>query len=329
MRITSPPEATLARHSVAFHDSESELMEQLVPVVTAAVDAGEALALALRPTTETALRAAVECPSDVLVLARPDGPDGPSGQTLAARWARELRELTTSGRQPINVITEHWSAFDGADGGFWTELDAAANIALSALPVSMTCFYPAYPLHGSVVEGALRNHRTLLRHGLLSANDAYLPPTEVLLATPAPAPLVLGPPDERRTFGAWALNDVRDSVETAMLAAGFGRDRAEDVVLAVNEIATNAVEHGPRRGRAVRVDRRRRLRGRGARRRGPAQPAARAGRPAPGRAPRARRLDRPPAVRLAARLVRWRRDPRASARGPMTSITPAQDHRSQ
>ena len=57
--------------------------------------------------------------------------------------------------------------------------------------------------------------------------------------------MVLGPPDERRTFGAWALNEVRASVAAMLLAAGFGRDRADDVVLAVNEIATNAVEHGP------------------------------------------------------------------------------------
>jgi anti-sigma regulatory factor (Ser/Thr protein kinase) len=245
MRITSPPEATRLRHSVAFHDSEPELMDQLVPVVAAAVEAGEPVALALRPTTEKALRAAVDCPSDVLGLARPDGPDGPSGQTLAARWARELRELTASGRRHASVIAEHWGAFDGADGGFWTELDAAANIALSDLPVSMTCFYPSFPLHGSVLDGALRNHRAVLRKGLLSANDAYLAPVEVLLATPAPAPVVLGPPDERRTFGAWALNEIRDSVEAAMLAAEFPRDRAEDVVLAVNEIATNAIEHGP------------------------------------------------------------------------------------
>lgn len=245
MRITSPPSATRLRHSVAFHDTEAELMGQLVPVVAAAVDAGEPLAFALRPTTEKALRAAVECPSDALGLARPDGPDGPSGQTLAARWARELRELTASGRRHVSVVTEHWGAFDGADGGFWTELDAAANIALSNLPVSMTCFFPAYPLHGSVLDGALRNHRSVLRKGLLCDNDAYLAPLDVLHATPAPAPLVLGPPDERRTFGAWALNEVRDTVEAAMLAAGFGRDRAEDVVLAVNEIATNAVEHGP------------------------------------------------------------------------------------
>jgi len=38
---------------------------------------------------------------------------------------------------------------------------------------------------------------------------------------------------------------VRASATAMLLAAGFGRDRTDDVVLAVNEIATNAVEHGP------------------------------------------------------------------------------------
>ena len=109
----------------------------------------------------------------------------------------------------------------------------------------MTCFYPAYPLHEAVLSGARRNHRTVLRGGQAADNADYVSPQEVLLASPAPAPLVLGPPDERRTFGAWALNEVRASVAAMLVAAGFGQDRADDVVLAVNEIATNAVEHGP------------------------------------------------------------------------------------
>jgi anti-sigma regulatory factor (Ser/Thr protein kinase) len=109
----------------------------------------------------------------------------------------------------------------------------------------MTCFYPAFPLHEAVLSGARRNHRTVLRGGLPVENAEYLSPAEVLLATPAPAPLVLGPPDLRRSFGAWALNEVRAMVHGALTDAGIGRDRAEDVVLAVNEIATNAVEHGP------------------------------------------------------------------------------------
>ena len=246
MRITSPPEATRLRHGVAFYDTDVDLMAQLVPVVEAALQASQPLALALRPTTEAALRGQPSCDLvDAVVLARPDGPDGPSGQTLAARWARELRTLTSSEQRPVCVVTEHWDAFDGADGGFWTELDAAANVALSALPVAMTCFYPAYPLHEAVLTGARRNHRTVLRGGQLADNVEYLSPQEVLLASPAPAPLVLGPPDERRSFGAWALNEVRTSVATMLMAAGFGPDRTDDVVLAVNEITTNAVEHGP------------------------------------------------------------------------------------
>jgi anti-sigma regulatory factor (Ser/Thr protein kinase) len=246
VRITSPPAATRLQHSVAFYDADTDLMTQLVPVVEAASAAGEPIALALRPTTEVALRGEASCDvSDAIALARPDGPDGPSGQTLAARWARELRTLTASGSRPVCVVTEHWDAFDGRDGGFWTELDAAANVALSDLPVAMTCFYPTYPLHEAVLTGARRNHRTVLHHGQPADNADYLSPQEVLLASPAPAPLMLGPPDERRTFGAWALNDVRTGVAAMLVAAGFGEDRREDVVLAVNEIATNAVEHGP------------------------------------------------------------------------------------
>ena len=245
MRITSPPDVPRLRHSVAFHDSDAELMAQLLDVVTAALRTGEPLALALRPTTDRELRSALGGLPDAVQLARPGGLDGPSGQTLAARWARELRTMTSAAQRPVSVVAEHWGAYDGADGGFWTELDAAANIALSDLPVAMTCFYPTFPLHGSVLDGARRNHRLLLQGGRLLDNADYVPPHEVLRATPAPAPLLLGPPDLRRSFGAWALNEVRSDVEEAMQEAGFGHDRTEDVVVAVNEIATNAVEHGP------------------------------------------------------------------------------------
>lgn len=230
-------------HVAGFHSSDHDLLEQLLPLVTAGLEHGRPVAVALRPVTMEAVYDAFGSLPGLLQLAPPEGNDGGSGQTLAARRARQLRELTlTSG--PVTVVTEHWNRFDGHDGSFWTELDAAMNIALSDLPVHLTCFFPEMPLHLEVVDGARRNHPQLLHRDGPRHNPDHRAPREVLTDRPAPAPVLLGAPDTRMVFGAWQLNEVRAAVERSLLAHGYGRDRAEDVVLAVNEVATNAVEHG-------------------------------------------------------------------------------------
>ncbi len=231
------------RHTAAFHTSQDDLLRQLVPMVAAGLESGGPVLLAARPATMEALRATVGHPAELITLVGPESQDSGSGQTLAARRARQLRELTGGGTAAV-VISEHWNRYDGVDGRFWTELDAAMNVALSDLPVRLTCFFPEMPLHLDILEGARRNHPWLLNRGIPQANPQHRHPREVLAELPAPAPVVLGPPELRMVFGAWQLNAVREAVERALLTAGYGRDRAEDVVLAVNEVATNAVEHG-------------------------------------------------------------------------------------
>jgi anti-sigma regulatory factor (Ser/Thr protein kinase) len=163
---------------------------------------------------------------------------------MAARRARELRELTEGGTRPVTVLSEHISRFDGPDGSYWTELDAAMNVALADLPVRLTCFFPELPLHAQILDGARQNHPQLLIGGELRLNPEHRCPRVVLTDQPSGAPDLLGPPDVRLTFGAWQLQDVRAAVEQAVQEADYQPDHAEDVVLAVNEVATNAVEHG-------------------------------------------------------------------------------------
>ena len=230
-------------HAAGFYGSEADLVAQTLPIVEAALARSEPVALAVAPATEQALHEAVGNGSELVSLTQDVGPDGASGQTLAAQRARELRELT-SGSGGAVVIVEHTSALDGADGSFWTELDAAANIALADLPVSLTCFFPEMPLHLEITEGARRNHPRLLVGGELRHNPDHRGPRDVLAERPAPTPVLLGPPDVRLRFSAWQLHDVRAAVELAAAEVAYERARAEDVVLAVNEVATNAVEHG-------------------------------------------------------------------------------------
>jgi anti-sigma regulatory factor (Ser/Thr protein kinase) len=251
MRIETTRSANAVRleHAAAFHGSTTELLDQLVPLAEQALERDEPLAIALRPATERALGDRLGgrlASADGLVhLQHPDsGPAGASAQTLAARWALELRALSVATARPVTVLNEHAADLDGADGRFWTELDAALNVALADLPVRITCFYPELPLHLEILDGARSNHPLLLADGELRHNPGHHDPRAVLTARPAARPPLLGPPDVRLSFSAWQLHDVRTSVERALTGRGYERERAEDIVLAVNELATNAVEHG-------------------------------------------------------------------------------------
>jgi anti-sigma regulatory factor (Ser/Thr protein kinase) len=261
------------RHGAGFTTSADDVVAQARPLVVAAGMRAEPVALAVQPATAEALAAALAevspdaelvgpgegslsggpesgdgaAPDDLVadppvLLARPDGPDR-SGQTLAARWARELRALTRA-RGGVTVIVEHDGGLDGIDGAFWTEFDAALNVALSEVAATVLCLYPQLPLHLEVAEGSRRNHPLLLLDGALRHNPAYREPREVLADRGAPAPAVLGPPDRRIAFDTWQLVAVRENVGQAARAAGCDAERVADLVLAVNEVATNAVEHG-------------------------------------------------------------------------------------
>lgn len=245
MKVTrSAPTVDQAfRHSLGVYSSRADLVVQLVEVAAAARGRGEPVALALHPATTDDLVEHLGSATGLQALATPYGPDAGSGQTVAVARARELRELTDA-VGPVTVLAEHLGQLDGPDGGYWTELDAATNIALGPLPIAMTCFFPELPLHQEVLDGARRNHPQLLVDGAARTNGAHRTPREVLSGHRVPAPVLLGAPERRITFRAFELQQVRQAVRTTALDAGFERSRAEDVVLAVNEVATNAVEHG-------------------------------------------------------------------------------------
>ncbi|MGE3284794.1 MAG: ATP-binding protein [Pseudonocardia sp.] len=245
MRIESTRVAGRPRfqHAVGFFGGQEDLVAQVVPIVEAAVSRSEPIGVALRGPTRQAVLEAVGGSDGVITFGERDHVDGASAQTTAARQARELRAIARDFGN-ATVVSEHRPNLDGRDGSFWTELDAAMNVACADLPVSMTCFFPDMPLHPHVLTGARRNHPLLLVDGDLRHNPEHRPPREVLAEFPPSGPPILGPPHAKMAYRAWQLHDVRTTLEGMLLDAGYGRSRAEDVVLAVNEVATNAVEHG-------------------------------------------------------------------------------------
>lgn len=239
------PETHRLRHAVAFHDGTEDQVRRAVALARAAVGRGERLALAVPPAVESAVREALG-DKDFVALTVPHGANGGSGQTTAALRARELRALVQGGgtHAGVTVLSAHDPGLDGVDGGYWTELDAALNVALGDLPVDLVCLYPGFPLHLEVSEGARANHPLLVEGDGFRDNPSHRCPVEVLRDRDPSTPLVLGPPDVVHRYNSWQLHEVRAMVAQLAPALGFDPVRSEDLVLAVNEVATNAVEHG-------------------------------------------------------------------------------------
>jgi anti-sigma regulatory factor (Ser/Thr protein kinase) len=237
------PRPPALHHTAGFYPSSQDLVSRIVPIVRAGLDRGAPVALAVAPGTRDALREAVGDLDTVTLLDHPDTPTGRSGQTMAVRRAAQVRELAGGGAR-VTLVAEHLDRFDGADGRFWSEMEATANLALTGTALDLLCFYPELPLHRSVLDGALRNHPALLHDAAELPNPDFRAPHEVLAEIPVPPPVLLGPPDLRLDLHATPLNVVRATLESALSGAGYARARAEDVVFAVNEITTNALHHG-------------------------------------------------------------------------------------
>jgi len=235
-------------HRAAYYTSSEHLVRVAVPIVEAALSQDLPVAVITSAATERRLREVLGGSAGLIHLPPPHARLRGSGQAAISQRARELRELT-DWAGPAVVLAEHHPHRAGIHPSAWLEADAANNLALAALPITMTCLYPTdYPtgLEPETVSASVRwNHPELISaDGSIRENPDVRSPAEVLTMYPVPAPAPLGPPDRELTFTPWQLIDLRAAVAEETDGLALGQCNTQDFVLAVNEVAGNAVEHG-------------------------------------------------------------------------------------
>jgi anti-sigma regulatory factor (Ser/Thr protein kinase) len=239
-RTTRPQQLV---HRAAFYTSHEHLLAITMPAIHDALRQKMPVALIASPSTERTIRQRLDGSTGLIHLPPPGPLVRDSGQAVVTQRARELRELT-GWAGPIAVIAEHHCGHIDSDAAAWVEADAAMNIALSSLPITMTCLYPT-GLGPDAVDAVRWNHTHLIEpDGTVRENIDVRPPDDVLAMYPVAAPPPLGRPQWEMTFSPWQLIDLRTTVAEATKLAGLEPEQAEDFVLAVNEVASNAVEHG-------------------------------------------------------------------------------------
>ena len=121
--------------------------------------------------------------------------------------------------------------------------EALLNLAFADAPgFWLLCPYDTTALDPEVVEHACATHPLLIEGGREHHSEAY--DGLQAIAEPLCAPLDEPPPSaDVLPFDTDALPMLRSLVSEYAASADLTRERAEDLLLAVNEVATNSVRH--------------------------------------------------------------------------------------
>jgi anti-sigma regulatory factor (Ser/Thr protein kinase) len=231
--------ATLV-HRACFYDSAAELTRAVEPIVRAGLRGGDVVFAAAKPATLEALRDLLGDEAGHVELH-----DG--GEWCARPWERlgAIREMLASLPDGTTLYVLGEPPWGGSDAAVreWARFESIVNLALAGAPVVSVCLYDERELPDEILRHGRRTHPERLAYGTVSRCEDFVPPAELVPALALPVEGI--PFDGIREL---TLNGNQHAFRAALTRAatelGVPRERLEQVVVAVNEVATNALLHG-------------------------------------------------------------------------------------
>ncbi|HSK97078.1 MAG TPA: sensor histidine kinase [Euzebyales bacterium] len=240
-----PQKAQGFRHEALLYDGQRAFVEFASAFVADAVELGEPTLVAVREHKLAALRERF-AGSDLVAFADM-GEMGANPARIIPAW-REFADA--HGDRPLRGIGEPvWPGRSAAELVEAQRHESLLNLAFAGAPAFwLVCPYDTGTLEPQVIDEARRSHPLLQAGDGRGDSAAYQ--GVAALANPFDDPLPEPPAETvaRLPFGPGQLDDVRTFVAGRAAAAGLDRDRSSDLVLAVNEVATNSLLYGGAQG---------------------------------------------------------------------------------
>jgi anti-sigma regulatory factor (Ser/Thr protein kinase) len=238
---TTAKDVTLEnRHDALLYSSAEELAAVAAPFLLDGLVAGDGAVIAAGPEATEVLCAAVGDHPLVLVLER--HALYRTRTPTAIKTFRGLGEQASPGRR-IRVVGEVDFGTTLADRHEWQRYEAVINEALAASPLWGLCLFNTN-LPEPVLATGRDTHPQLITRAGRVANPDYVDPATYLAG--------LAIPDEplERTSPTFAADNVthfaalRRTIAGHLMEVAAPADLAEDFLLAVDEMTSNAVRHG-------------------------------------------------------------------------------------
>jgi anti-sigma regulatory factor (Ser/Thr protein kinase) len=155
------------------------------------------------------------------------------------------RVLAFVGRHPgrhVRYVGEPvWAARSAAELREATRHEALINYAFATADAEILCPYDTTELDPAVIADARRTHPVLLSGGRHGPSPGYTAPFQIPSSCSLPLP---APPDDAMSHTYRTdLSRVRALVLQHAKTAGLTDARANDLVLAVSEVAANTLRH--------------------------------------------------------------------------------------
>jgi anti-sigma regulatory factor (Ser/Thr protein kinase) len=229
-------------HPALIYGSDEEFMEVALPFVQEGVVAEEPTLVAVQGRNVENLRAALGGePAGVSLLSVEEWYE--SSARTRDKFGRWARERAGSGR--VRLVGEPpWAVGNEAQIRDWARHESVINVAFAGQPVSFICPYDARVLPPEILEHAHSTHPEIVGSDGFEASETYEDPLEFCRRLNSRIERPEGDPVTALDFNLADLRRIRRIVTSMAVGSGLPGSRADELALAVNEIASNAVVHG-------------------------------------------------------------------------------------
>jgi anti-sigma regulatory factor (Ser/Thr protein kinase) len=235
--VAPPDRPERGWHEAVAFSTPGDLAARIASRVVAATATGGPVLAVLADDTRQALETVLGAQAAEVEFHDPAEVYDVPAFTVATRWARTNRRIRTAGGRAM-VVAEHLEELPGCGPDYWARLDIALDVATAELPVTVLCPFRRSPalIHAT--------HPHVGTADGVGPGRGYRPPQLAVIDFPPPPPPDLGVPAGHRPFDLHTLAELRGTVDTIGAAGGLDLDQTADLVLAVNELASNSIEHG-------------------------------------------------------------------------------------
>lgn len=225
-------------HEALLYADADELLAFCVPFLQEGVEAGELAFCVLREDNLASLADALGEAAAEVRLCDSAGWYQRPGATLDG-----YRRTVEGAGRPVRVVGEvAWHDRSPAGLREWARYESILNLAFGGHDVQIVCPYDTRALPPEILDHAEATH-TAARLGNGSVRPSRFVHPAGFAATLDAAPLE-PPPQGVAALSVGSPGDARRFVESAAAMAGIAGERLHELVLAVGEIATNALVHG-------------------------------------------------------------------------------------